>query len=151
MKPVDFIEKLIKDVVGLDTTQFQEVIDFNGVSFPVRNDQNPCSYTSFDDKYFVFDSYDKSKDDTLQESKNFVLGYLMPDFKREDSFIPPIPVEQFSQFLAEAKSACFMNIKQSSSPKDEQRARRQKVMLQNDRYRARQNSIKKTSPHIGGR
>lgn len=129
----------------------QEVEDFNGVKILVLNNEDPIYYTSFDETYVITNAFDSDKDDTLIEDKTRVLGYELPTFSLTDSFIPPIPATKFPLLLSEAKQACFINFKQVSNQLETIRSRRQKVMAQNDRNRAKENKDKETHRGVGGR
>lgn len=105
------------------------VEDLSGVELLVRNDVAPQYYTSFDDKYVVFDSYDSVADSTLQESKIQAMGYVYPEWTVEDSFIPDLPIEAFTALLEEAKSRASMKLKQVADQKAEQESVRQSRWL----------------------
>lgn len=102
----------------------------------IRTDAQPKFYTSFNDLELFFESYDKSAENTLHESKTQAWGKRFSEFKMEDSFIPLLPAPMFPRLLAEAKATCFVNFKQTANSKEEQKARRQLVRSQNDLYRA---------------
>ena len=106
-----------------------QVEDFSGVTLLIRDDKEPQWYTSFDDEYVVFDSYDSEVDDTLKQEKAQLFGYEQDTFDIDDDFIPNMPEEAFPALLAEAKSSCFIKLKQVASQKDEQNAQRQQRWL----------------------
>lgn len=134
MKPELFLDYQ-HNLLGADSTQ-QMVIE--GTSITIRNDKNPIYWTSFDDEDLVFDSFDSSVDTTLQQTKTQVWGTLDPPWTVSDSFIPRIDSNLFPLLLSEAKATCFINLKQVSSAKEEQKARRNMVRMQNDRFKANQ-------------
>lgn len=115
----------------------QTVTDPAGATLYVRNDKQPEWWTSFDDEYIVFDSFDNGVDSTLQESKTQLIAYREPTFTLSDSFVPDLPSESFSGLLAEAKSVCFDVLKQAISQKTEQNALRQRRWLSRKDWRAR--------------
>jgi hypothetical protein len=47
-----------------------------------------------------------------------------------------LPLDMFPRLLAEAKAACFVNYKQVSNSNEERRARNQKVVNMNSRFKA---------------
>lgn len=110
--------------------------DDTGVQLLILNNKAPQYYTSFDDEYLVFDSYDMLVDDTLQESKVQAMAYIMPQWNHTDSFIPDLPSEAFSALLAEAKSATMLRLNQTQDIKAEQDARRQQSWLSRKAWRA---------------
>jgi hypothetical protein len=115
-----------------------EIEDFSGVRFHIGSTKNPKYWTSFDNNLLMFDSYDSSLDTTLQSSKTLVWAQKSPVFSMTDSFVPEMDANQFPQLLSEAKATCFMNSKQTANPREEGRARRQRIRRQNNLYRAGQ-------------
>ena len=122
-----------------DNSNVQSVIDIGsgGVELLILNDTAPQYWTSFDDDYIVFDSYDSAVEDTLQNSKTQVLCVEEPAFSdyMDDDFIPDLPSQAFSYLLAESKSVAFNALKQSPNAKEEQRATRQKNRLASQKWR----------------
>jgi hypothetical protein len=95
----------------------------------------------------MFDSYDAVVDPTgLVASKTLCWGAIIPVWTHNDVFTPDIDDNIFPLLLAEAKSLCFVNMKQQPNAKIERQARNQKVYLQNDKYRTRQAQEASTSP-----
>jgi len=52
-----------------DTTNNTIITDFGGASLIIRKNHDPTYWTSFDDKYIIFDSYDSSLESSLVEAK----------------------------------------------------------------------------------
>jgi len=144
MTPKDFLLYVIENVQGATT---MVVTDFNGAKFPIKTNQDPTYYTTFDDTYLVFDAYNSSVDDTLQESKAFALAQVIPTFEMEDDYVPELPAKYFPMLIAEASSMCFINHKQAPNSKEEQRARRQMVRHLNNRRRV--DEAKTKGPDFG--
>lgn len=110
-----------------------------GVNLLIRNDTPPSYWTTFDDNYICFDSYDVAVDTTgLQGSKSFCWGQSIPTWTVADGFIPTLDDNLFAMLLSEAKSTCFATIKQAPNAKLEKQARNQKVNTANDRARSKQ-------------
>jgi len=114
-----------------DSADTEEITDYSGVKFLIKTDKAPQYYTSFDDENFVFDSYDSDIDTTLQATKTQVVAYVFPTFTFSDDFTPDLPIEMFPAFLAECKSVCFAQIKQTPDAKSEQQSRRGMNWLSN--------------------
>ncbi len=114
------------------------ITDLSGVVYPISTDENPRHYTSFDNTHLVFDSYNSSVDSTLQTSQSLTYGYVYPNFELEDNFVPELDANYFPILLAEAKSTCFVNFKQESNAKEEQKAKRGRMRVQNDLWKAHQ-------------
>lgn len=121
----------------------------SGAQLVIQTNKNPSFWTTFDNQNVIFDSYDADIDDTLQQSKVLCWGQLIPIFSIEDNFIPVLDADMFPQFLAEAKSVCFVNFKQVSNSKSEQQARRQRVRRQNDLWRMNQRQPYNRTPDYG--
>ena len=127
MEPKDFVTH----VMNRDSTKdyAETVIDIHGVPLVIYNNAMPTYYTSFDDEHLVLDSYDSSVDSVIQQSKTQVFGDIEPVFTLADDFVPDIPAKAFPYFVNEAKSTCFLKIKEVFSQKDEQNSNRQKAWL----------------------
>ena len=108
----------------------------SGVQYNIYTNKSPSFFTMFDDRHIAFDSIDLETESTLQDVNSVAYGWKDFDFLMEDSFVPPIDGNLFPLLLAEAKSVCFINLKQITSSKEEQRARRQRIRLQNDKFKS---------------
>lgn len=135
VKPADFLLYVTANTQGSAT---MVVTDPEGAKFPIKTDEHPTYYTTFDDQHLVFDSYNAAVDDTLQESKCIGVAQVIPEFVMEDDYTPELPAKLFPLLIAEASSMCFINHKQAPNSKEEQRARRQLVRHVNNRRRAKE-------------
>lgn len=133
------VEEFLERSHGLDNTRDDviEVEDFNGVKYYIEDDVAPDYYTTFDDKYIVFNSYDSDIDSTIQNSKTACIAQTFPSFTMSDDFVPELDVNLFPLLLAEAKSMCFNTLKQAPNALIERRAREQRIRMQNDKHRVR--------------
>lgn len=141
LDPEAFLHRMLATVNVTNTVPM--VID--GVSFTIISDTDPHYYTSFNDKDVIFDSINLSKDTTLQASKTMCWGLKNPVFLMQDSYIPQLDPADFSLLLAEAKGACFINMKEVSNSKEDARARRQRVRGQNNRWKVGQQRVNATN------
>jgi hypothetical protein len=139
-------EEFINRIVGRsqDDVNIRTVTDFSGIKLLIKDDHYPQIWTSFDDEYMVFDSFDSNEDSTLQASKSMAFGVKLPTFTLDDSFIPDIDANLFPLLLNEAKSWAHLELKQQGHAKAEQASRKQRVTYQNDRER-----IQKNDPYPG--
>lgn len=126
LTPELFIDYVVQRDEGVD------VEDWDGVTYKVRTDQAPTYWTSFDDEYVVFDSFNIDEESTLQESKSMAYADMNRTFSLEDDFICDLDSNLFPLLINEAKAICFVDLKQVSNSKTEQNARRQLVRVQND-------------------
>lgn len=111
------------------------VTDFSGVKLNIVNNKAPTYFTSFDDNYVVFDSYDSAVDTTLQASKTSSQGKKQIVFTISDTFVPDIPSQMFIYLLNEAKATVFINSKQAVNAKAEQNSNSQRRRLSQDAWK----------------
>jgi len=133
LTPMDFLDRILTR--NSDDTNVDIISDASGVELLIKNDKDPEYYTSFNDVDLVFDAYDSAVDTTLQSSKTVCWGVKIPTWTHTDAFIPDMPSDMFPKLLAEAKSVCFINQKQTPNAKEEQKSKRQSVRLQKDKWK----------------
>jgi hypothetical protein len=117
LEPDRFLQKI--NVRNNTKTNVDIITDPSGIELMILNDTAPKYYTSFDDVTLVFDAYDSEVDSTLQESKFQALGYIMPSFRKEDSFTPDLPPDAFSYLVEEATSRAQMKLREVQDVKSE--------------------------------
>ena len=132
--PEEFIELMnTRDSAASNVETISDIAD--GVAILVLNDTAPTYWTSFDDEYIVFDSYDNIVDSFLQNSKTQCSMYEEASFTISDTFIPDLPAKVFSYLIAESKSTAFNVLKQTANAKEEQKSQRHKRNLSQERWR----------------
>lgn len=141
MKDVRYLppHEFLKNQQGLDTSQsnVDSLTVNDGVAIGVYNDRVPGTWTSFDEENIVFDAYDSGTEPSgLNESNSTILAQVAPVWTKSDSFVADLPARMFTYFLHEAKSACWLQVKQEANPKAEQIARRQYIKLRELERRA---------------
>lgn len=137
-----------KEVQWVDPQTFNDIITnrvtqagvINSSGYVINHD--PVYWTSYDDKYVVFDGYDSSIDSTLHASKSVVYGTEQATWTHIDTFIPNIPEKFFPTLLAEAKSQAFVNLKQQSNAREERKAVRGRMAMRNDAWRNENGEVK---------
>ena len=133
--------KLPEDIIDLadardsTATNIKKVTDTTGITINILKDKCPQFFTSFDDEHVVFDSYLATIDTTLQKSKTQCHGKRSVAFTLSDTFIPDLPVQMFTYLLNEAKSACFLTLKQMANQKAEQISITQRRRMSQDAWR----------------
>lgn len=132
LEPSDFLSKVIDKLEGAVCIKDP---DSGGFSMWIQNNAHPSFYTSFNDQVLVFDSYNATSDDTLQSSKSLATVVASPSFELTDSYVPDLDENFFPLLLAEAKNACFVNIKQVSNSNEQVRARRHLTRTQTDKFK----------------
>lgn len=151
LDPEEFIFRTINNAGSSNSPTFVTVTDFSGAKLSILNTFNPTYWTTFDNNYIVTDSYNSAVDTTLQQTKSLCWGENNKDFQLIDTFVPILDEDMFPLLLAEAKSTVFFNQKQTTSPKEEQRARRQRSRIQNDFWKANQRKPYDRIPDYGRR
>ena len=134
MPQMEFMDRVLNNTsTSSDVTAVTD--GQSGVTYYVKNNQRPRYYTILNDKYVVTDGYDSTYDTTLQASKTLGWGELEETWVESDSFIPNIDTDLFPLLLSEAKSTCFITLKQIANPKEDQKARKGRVHLQYRKWR----------------
>ena len=110
-------------------SNIQTVTDISGVTVLIKNDVAPTYWTSFDDEYIIFDSFDSGIDSTLQQSKTQCFGIRQPTWTVADSFTPDLPDDAFPLLLAEAKSVAQFQVRQFQDAAAVQQAQRQRFRM----------------------
>lgn len=146
LQPKDFIEFV---VARIGQTAITDYTDSNGMSLPIQTNMTPSYWTTFDNNRVYFDSFDSSSESSLQQSKSLCFGQYEQEFLLDDDFIPPLDASQFPGLLAEATSSCFVNHKQVSNSKEEQKSKRQRIKGMNDRWRLNQRKPYNRTPNYG--
>lgn len=134
LHPEDFLDRQL----NLGDTNSETTTDPSGVQYLIKNNKNPQYFTLFDDSYIACDSYDSGNESVLQSANSIGYGYKSEEFELQDDYTPPLDSNLFPLLLAEAKSVCFNNFKQIANPKEEQKARRQRIRMQRDKFRSKQ-------------
>ena len=142
--PEKFMELL--DTRLSDAIEVDVITDPTGISLNIYNDRAPTYYTSFDNEYIIMDAYDVGIDSTLQTSKTQCYGKQDPSWTMSDSFTPDLPANAFSLLLNEAKSTCFLVIKQMANNKAEQHSVSQRRRMSQQAWRVAGGI---TYPHYG--
>jgi len=135
LTPKEFLD--IAMLRNEDSSNVTQYTDYNGTPILVVTDAAPTYWTSFDDEYVVFDSYNSAVDTTLQQSKTQLEVIKDAAWSSADTFVPDLPVKAFSYLLAEAKSTAFTSLKQMPNAKEEQKSRRQRSWLAREKWRTK--------------
>ena len=133
VSPEEFFRDTLKNI-STDDNVASVTLESN-LTYYVKDDKQPEYYTVSNDKYLLFDSYDSDEDSTLQASKTFAWGEVQEEWSNTDAFIPELDATLFPLLLAEAKSVCFIDLKEQANQKEEQRARKGRVHLQYKKWR----------------
>lgn len=146
--PSDFLDLVLSN--DSSATNVDTITDASSVSLLIRNDKFPEFYTSFDDEYLVFDSYNGDEETTMTATRTLAFVTEEPTWTASDTFIPDLDSNLFPLLLAEAKSLVFINNTQASNPKVEQIARRHLSKRQGRKHRLKAAGLNST-PDYGRR
>ncbi|SPF82143.1 Phage protein [Pseudomonas phage GP100] len=133
VEPDDFLR--ISNSRNTDDANIDVIYDSSDIELFIRNDQQPRYFTSFDDNILIFDAYDSAIDDNIMASKIQAMAFIMPDWVHEDDAVPDLPIDAFTALLEEAKSRCFVKLKQQSDVTAATEARRQQAWLSRKEWR----------------
>jgi hypothetical protein len=134
ISPKEFLN--ITDGRDSSATEITQVTASSGILINVYNDRAPQYWTSPDDQTVIFDAHDAAVDATnLLAAKTQCYGQIYPTFTETDDFVPDLPTDAFSYYLAEAKSMCFLNIKQAGNPKVEAQAVTQRRRMSQEAFK----------------
>lgn len=130
-----------KDITYMEPQEFQNMLDLRVEQVGVVDadgiilNRDPEYWTSFDDDFVVFDAVDKAVETTLTQARSVVYALKSATWTHDDDFTPDIPDKFFPTLVAEAKATCFVNIKQQGNQREERKAQRGRVMLNNEVWR----------------
>jgi len=126
---VDFLNQrntITKDSAGVESDNLADnteiIISYEDIPLYIKYDSNPTYYTSFDGKKLVFDSYDDTNEDTLQNSNSIAYLSRTNTFLVADTFEPDLPDHLLPLFQAELNREAHLRLKQVDSPTDAKRA-----------------------------
>jgi hypothetical protein len=134
MHPYDFIGfSTARD--STDTTNNLVVQYSANITLVIDKIQAPTYWTSFDDEYIVFDSYDLALEANLQASKTLCGAAIRPTFTLTDTFIPDLPENLFSLLYAQSEAMAHVFVKQFANPKADLMEHRLRVRAQRNKWR----------------
>jgi hypothetical protein len=113
------------NTLNSDADNVTTITDYSGVPYNIRTDVAPTYYTTFDDEWLVFDSYDSDIDSTLQTSKSQLRVIREPVWEAANDFVPDLPIDGFPLLLSELKSVASVVMRQEPNQKEEQKSQRQ--------------------------
>jgi hypothetical protein len=144
LDPSDFLDRLYRR--NEDDSNVETYTDSNNVKYLIVNDAAPSYWTTFDDEYIIFDSYDTAVESNLQSHKSVIFAFVTPTWTMSNTFTPDLPDHMFPLFKSMGRAACFEKIKQVTSGTDERRARKLTTRMQ---MRQRRIDGKPTGPDYG--
>lgn len=146
LSPEDFVSCVNQNPSG-DTTNFQVVQWDANVPLIISKVKGPDYWTTFDDNYIVFDSYDSNVESTLQSSKCIYYSESRPEFYIEDDFIPEIPENLENLLYIKTLSRYLSGQHDKINPQVE--LEKNKLQIRSQRNKWRQGRQTDTGPDYG--
>lgn len=147
MEPRDFVT-MVNSNPSTDTDNYQVVLWTANIPLIIKKTCGPTYWTSFDDNYIVFDSYNSSVDSTLQSSKSIFYSETRPTFFIEDEFTPELP-ENLENVLYIQTLNRYMATDDKINPVTNRSEGRQRTRLSRNKWK--QGRQKYTDPNFGRR
>lgn len=135
--PTDFINIVVSRSPSDTDNQVVAYSPESDILLPIRTNVAPNYWTSFDDEYIWFDSWDSTQTTTIVANHTLVFARTSTVFSLTDTFTPDLPANLFPYLYAKAKSLCFADIKQSPNQKAEQTENRLRIRTQSNKWRHR--------------
>lgn len=89
-----------------------------------KSDAFPSYYTTNNDRTIILDNYRKDINQTIPGNKTFCYGMILPEFIRDDNFVPQLEPRHETLLFNEAKAQAFVELKQVQNSKADERARK---------------------------
>ena len=135
MEPEQFVDMCLNRNPTKENVK--NVSDPSGVRYNVYTDRCPLYYTSFNDSEIVCDAFNSKDGHTLMEQYTVVYGYVQPEFKLEDTFVPDLAPQHFSLLLSTAKVQATYELNKTIDALERDRAMKQKVTADKHAQRVR--------------
>lgn len=135
LEPQEFMR--IVDERNSGASNITQVTDASNIKINVFNDRAPIYFTSFNETVIIFDAFDTAVETFLKTAKNQCYGKVYPTVTVSDGFYFDLPPDAFSYLLNEAKSACFLTLKQQQNAKAEQNAVTQRRRMSQEAWKLR--------------
>ena len=138
--PDEFVELLMMNDTTSDNVMEVEA-PISGVPLYIRTDVQPTYWTTFDEEFIIFDSFDSTMDSCLQQSKNLTRCTREPEFAITDQFIPDLPSKMFPAYIQEVTRVCSLYFREQPSANDERRAFRSLANMKNKGGRVQKRGV----------
>jgi hypothetical protein len=145
MAPKDFT-----DMVNLRNPEEDNVVTMlygpDDISLRIYNDRAPKYWTTYDDEYVIFDSWDSDEETTIVANKTQVFVTKEKSFDLSDDAVIDLP-SNLVQYLLAMAEAKYKADNQIIDPKVEQAERRQRLRSMRNKWR--QGRMKYEGPDFG--
>lgn len=131
VEPMEFVDNSLH-LDPTDTEKVQNVKDYSGILFNIRKETSPKFYTVLqheDKEYLVLDANGRQEPDTMQGHDVVAYGHVMPEFRLEDSFVPPLSIQQFPVLISRAKTFAAKELKDQENALEYDKGRKQFIQV----------------------
>jgi hypothetical protein len=115
-----------------DIGSFVQNVNGSNITFYYRKDKAPDYFTTFDDTYILFDSYDVDIEANLQESKTLGFGTVNTAFIKTDGFEIPFDFKTTMRLIEDSKTRASVELRQMENASSSKAARKLRVRSQFD-------------------
>lgn len=136
MEPEQFVSMCLDRNPTKDNVQ-NVTEPHSGIRYNVYNDRCPQYFTSFNDKEFVCDAFNSEDGHTLMEQYTVVYGYVQPEFRLEDEFVPDLAPQHFGLLLSTAKVQATYELNKTLDELEHDRLMKQRVTADKHAQRVR--------------
>lgn len=136
MEPEQFVSMCLDRNPTKDNVQ-NVTEPHSGIRYNVYNDRCPQYFTSFNDKEFVCDAFNSKDSHTLMEQYTVVYGYVQPEFRLEDEFVPDLAPQHFGLLLSTAKVQATYELNKTLDELEHNRLMKQRVTADKHAQRVR--------------
>ena len=136
MEPEQFVSMCLDRNPTKDNVQ-NVTEPHSGIRYNVYNDRCPQYFTSFNDKEFVCDAFNSKDSHTLIEQYTVVYGYVQPEFRLEDEFVPDLAPQHFGLLLSTAKVQATYELNKTLDELEHDRLMKQRVTADKHAQRVR--------------
>ncbi len=159
------IKKEYRDVLYKTPEEFMAILDARDplatnavvVSYPldtnikltIENDKFPSYWTTFDDEYIWFDSWDSTKTSTIVANDTKAWGQVQSPWVLDNDFIPDLPGNLFPYFESTCMTRCIAHFKQEINP--EVARNNNRLRIRSARNKWRQGRRNNEGPDFGKR
>lgn len=119
----------------------------DNVQITIVTDRPPTYWTSINDEYVLFDSYDSEVESNIIADKTQVFVDKSPSIILEDDHVINLPANLMPYLERQVEAYCMAVIKQQPSLKSEQLERRLRVRQQRNKWRHQR--LNKNGPNFG--
>lgn len=136
LTPADFFGRI--NLITTTGANQREIVDPSGIKYVISTNAAPTFYTSVDNDYLIFNSYDVNFETTMEAENSFALASSsLAEGELIDNYTPPIPATMVPLLREASRATAFLTLKQIPNVKSEQLVRRLRSRMQNTLYKSK--------------